>query len=216
MILDLDFYSGYLLHFIAQVLQEEGPEESGLHNYYAARVASQTGMGIHEMTVARYIAGTFATDKRCILHVGIGIGTLSTCLAVLGYQVTGFEYDRKRFSLAQRLRKAVTTIWPEVASRLVLVNGFFPEAADGLGIIGKDSLILFTNAVHTWPDDTEAAMLQVFPRVGDVILDVALFGQLRESESDQEALLERVVAVGPTKILQFPGLRNTSYHFQFE
>ena len=210
--LDHEFYSGYLLHFITHVLEEQAPEQSGLSDYYASRVRNHAGLSALEVAVARYIVRNFDTDKRRIIEIGIGIGSLTAYLAVLGYQVTGFEDDAKRVALARRWRGSVKAVWPESGSRYILVNGSFPAAVDELGIIGKDSLLLFSNRVDTWPDGTEAAMLEVFPKVGDVILDLRKFGHLRDLESEREDLLQRVTRAGARNILQVPGPGEAFYH----
>ena len=211
-----EFFSGYLLYFIQRILSEAGPDESGLYNYYTYRIAQRTGLQEHEISAARYIAATFDTPAHRVIEAGIGIGTLSLYLAVLGYRTIGIEFDAKRLSLARRLRESALVVWPEVASRYTIAEGFFPDALAELEPMDKDTLLLFTNINATWPPGTTAAMIAEFARAGDVILDLRLFGQQRNLASERDALAQAILLGGAIGMIDIPAADDQFYrHFHF-
>ena len=214
MTLKPEFYSGYLLRFIQDQL-EAGHEESGLYNYYATRVPKRAGLIAYEIAVAEYVAKTFVASKRRIVHVGIGLGTVTTYLSILGYHTIGVELDRRRAKTALRLRTAVSGVWPEVAERYIFVEGMFPDALQDLDIMAKDALLLFTNAAFSWPEGTKERMFALFPTFGDVILDLRQFGKTRELETERADFLQEVMQLGANLVAEIPSPGVYYRHFQF-
>jgi len=132
-----EFFSGYLLYFIQRTANEGDTEESGMQNDYASRIVQRTGLHEHEISAARYIAANFNPGERRIIEIGMGIGTLSLYLGVLGYWTIGIEVDAKRLSLARHLRDSAVTVWPEVSFSYTIAEGFFPTILGEMSRCGK-------------------------------------------------------------------------------
>src|SRR4051812_29260349 len=109
---NLSFLDGYLFRVMVDMLRASGPQESGFYEYYRSRVEQVgTALSDYGRFLADYLAANFDPTERRVVHAGIGLGTLASALAVRGFNVTGLEYDGKRFDAAIRVRSALADKW---------------------------------------------------------------------------------------------------------
>lgn len=213
---DLTLLDKYLFKVMANMLQVEGPQASGLYAYYAARVSQgRCALTAYDHMLFDYVLAHFDHEERQIVHAGTGIGTLPSALAVAGYTVAGIESDAPRLGAANRLRAALTVAWPAAVARYELVGGEFPTILDGTPWASPKSVLIFTNCGANWPEDLTARAIASFPAFGDIILDARLFGNVRDTPEDRQMLITRMEAEGlvATPIAQSPPM-TTYYHLR--
>ena len=224
----LDFLDGYLFRLLQEIAAQEGLEKSGLLNYYGSRIANRIGGLIeYEEGLARYLLNEYPGYR--VVHAGMGVGTLACALACNGMTVAGVEAYGERVRSARRLRSALVEVWPEVADRYQIVEGSYPQALMGIPKAGwrpwrrsspanpwldVNAILVFTNVVSTWSDETQAAIFDSMPRFGEVILDLRLFGIQRDDDTERLALFDRI-AESARSAERLPGLSSGSHFARF-
>jgi hypothetical protein len=216
----LDFLDGYLFRLLQEIVSKHGLEDSGFENYYGSRIAEKIGGLIeYEERLARYLLKGY--PGRRVVHAGIGVGVLACVLACNGMTVAGVEYYPKRVASAHHLRTALIGIWPEVEARYEIIEGSYPGAlmeraktapptsrflprwrtpkpAAGPSIpspwFDSNAILIFTNVASGWSDDKLASIIGSLPRFAEVLLDLRLFGAIRDEEQDRTALFDRIAA----------------------
>ena len=232
---NLDFLDGYLFHLLQVIANKQGLKRSGFENYYGARIERKIGGLIeYEERLARYLLDGY--PGRRVVHAGIGVGTLACALACNGMTVVGIEVNRERVSSAHLIRAALIEIWPEVEARYEIVRGFFPQALLGSPkrsssisrfwpwrrVPGRsagprfdsNAILVFTNVAYRWSDRELASILESFPRFAEVLLDLRLFGAVRETDDDRTALFDRI-ATGARSAERLPELASGSHFARF-
>ena len=205
---NLDFLDGYLFRLLQEIAARDGLEQSGFLNYYGYRIANKIGGLIeYEECLARYLLAEYS--GRRVVHAGMGLGTLACALACNGMTVTGIEAHANRVKSARLLRSALIEIWPEVADRYHIVEGFYPQVLTGKPAsrllpwrwiippsppLDPNAILVFTNVVTTWSDEAMASIIDSMPRFSEVFLDLKLFGTMREEDADRAALFDRIAA----------------------
>lgn len=216
----LDFLDGYLFRLLQEIVSKHGLEDSGFENYYGSRITEKIGGLIeYEERLARYLLKGY--PGRRVVHAGIGVGVLACVLACNGMTVAGVEYYPKRVASAHHLRTALIGIWPEVEARYEIIEGSYPGAlmeraktapptsrflprwrtpkpAAGPSIpspwFDSNAILIFTNVASGWSDDKLASIIGSLPRFAEVLLDLRLFGAIRDEEQDRTALFDRIAA----------------------
>ena len=192
----LDLLDGYLFREMVHIFQTEGPDVSGYVNYYTQRVTrGGRALSGYDRMLVEYFGQYFDRPSRRVLHVGPGLGTLAAALAADGFTVAAVERDELRFRSTQRLRAALIEAWPSMAERYQLVAGSFPEVLEPAWL-SANTVLVFTNCVASWSAEFTAGIIELFPRVGDVLLDTRVFGNLRESAAERQVLIEQIEAQG--------------------
>lgn len=188
----LDFLDGYLFRLLQEILADRGAEKSGFFDYYATRVTGKLGgLMEYEERLARYLLANFA--GRHVVHAGTGVGTLPCAIACNGMTVTAIEGLRTRVESAQRLRVAIVEIWPEVDQRYDIIEGTFPEALPATRC-GPETILAFTNVASAWDEQQETSIIHSMQRFGQAVLDLRLFGHVRNEEADRNELFSRIAA----------------------
>lgn len=205
-LVNLDFLDGYLFHLMQSLVEERGIEGSGLFAYYNYRLEKRTG-GLSELEelLARHLITGFK-DRR-VVHAGIGIGTLAAALVCNGMKVAGIEYNDLRADAAQRIRTALIATWPAVAARYEIFRGAYPGALANSNWFGPDVILVFTNVGSGWSEEALEEIIESMPKFGEVLLDLRLFGRIRDSEAERTALFDRI-AVSAKWAERLPNLAN--------
>jgi len=206
-LVSLDFLDGYLFRLLQEIAARDGLERSGFLNYYGNRLASRIGGLIeYEERLARYLL-TGYSDRR-IVHAGMGVGTLACALACNGMTVAGVESHPERVRSAHLVRAALIEVWPEVADRYHIIEGFYPQVltdrpksrflpwrrARPSPWLDSNAVLIFTNVVTTWSDATLTSIIDSMPSFAEVFLDLRLFGTPREEDAERTALFDRIAA----------------------
>lgn len=194
---DLTFLDGYLFRVMVQILKSEGVDESGLYNYYRARV-EEVGFALshYDRMLVDYVQARFDRQNRRIVHAGTGLGTLPSALAFTGYTVAALEQDAGRIRAAGQVHAALAEAWPAAAERYTLIGDAFPTALDGTPWLAPTTVLIFTNCVTTWSDELRARIMASLTTCGDVIMDTRLFGEMRETLEQRQAFIAQLEAQG--------------------
>jgi len=194
---NLDFLDGYLFRTMVQILNSEGADPAGFYNYYKARVEQVgTALSPYDRMLVDYVDAKFDRQNRRIVHGGTGLGTLPCALAFSGYTVAGVEQDMARLRTAGRVHGALAEAWPAAAERYVLIGGEFPTVLADTPWMTPETVLIFTNCVATWSEDLAARLMASLSTCGDVILDVRLFGQSRDTPEERQMLIGQFEAQG--------------------
>jgi len=195
----LSFLDGYMYRVLLDMLRSAGAEESGLYDFYKARLELERhALTGYDCFLLEYLVAHFDRGSRSVVHAGIGVGTLTTALAVAGFGVTGLERDRKRYLAASRVRAAVCYIWSDVAGRYRLIEGTFPAAVLDTPSVSENSILVFTNCGADWSSSFTNSIIDLFSRFGDVLLDTRLFGTVRNAPEERDALIDAIRQRGLT------------------
>ncbi len=187
----LDFLDGYLFRLL-QEIASDGGKESGFLDYYASRLDEKIGgLMEYEERLARHLLDNY--NGRRIVHVGTGIGTLPCVLACNGMTVTGIESYHLRVVSAQRIRSAIVDVWPEVDRRYDIIEGRYPQALP-FNQCGPDSILVFTNVAAGWNKADEASIIKSMRLFGESILDLRLFGSVRDAQNERTDLFRRIAS----------------------
>jgi len=169
-----------------QIAHDQGVDASGFVGYYDARIKQRIGgLAEYDYDIARYLL-QFRVAR--VVHAGMGIGTLSCALACNGVSVVGVEASAARIASARLIKDAAVEIWPSISYDIVY--GLFPDAL--LGRSFTDYTLLFTNVGSGWDNTVLERVISSMVSFGEVLLDLRLFGSVREAEADRVALFERI------------------------
>lgn len=120
---NLAFLDGYLVRIMVDMLKLEGPD-AGLFGYYVGRIEGGCAFSHPDrILLSKFRLAHFDRQKRCVVHAGIGLGTLTAALAVAGYTVAGVEWEGARRQAADRVRDSLIQEWPPVAENYKLMGG---------------------------------------------------------------------------------------------
>ena len=213
----LSFLDGYLYRVMVEMLRSEGTQESGLYDFYKARIEQERyALSGYDRLLLGYLSANFDADKQKVLHAGIGVGTLACALALAGFKVAGLERDRGRTIAASRVRSAVIERWPAIEERYQLMPGTFPTTFIGSDWIDNRTILVFTNCGSDWPEELTNSIIDLFPSFCGVVLDARLFGKVRDSEDEQQALVSRIQGRGLTATPLPETNRLGAYYFHFQ
>lgn len=187
----LDFLDGYLFRLLQEITADSATE-SGFLDYYASRIHDKIGgLMEYEERLARHLLDHY--KGRRVVHVGTGIGTLPCVLACNGMTVTGIESYQLRVASARRIRSAIVDVWPDVDKRYDIIEGRYPQALP-FNQCGPGSILVFTNVAAGWNEAEEAAIIKSMRLFDESLLDLRLFGFVRDSETDRADLFHRIAS----------------------
>lgn len=182
------------LDFLRRRIDEMGLTASGAYDYYAQRLDKGEAFMPYERAVMRDV---IALRPSRVVHAGIGIGPVTAALARAGIPAVGYEKDKARFAAAEALRD-------ELGLEYDLRQSYYPDDD-----IGAGGLLLFTNVGAGWTREQEDAVIGTFACFDTVILDLRLFGSVRDTEADQDALRQRLSMVG--RVENLPPIGGAAY-----
>ncbi len=101
--------SNRIIEMSKKRLDALGDVESGLSNYYIARVKNGNVFSADDLSMIAYVLENFKPGD-AISEVAAGAGQVSHALSVLGYKdINLFEYDRNRSQYAQAIKHELNT-----------------------------------------------------------------------------------------------------------
>jgi hypothetical protein len=194
---DLPFLDKYLFQVMAELLNTDGADASGLFAYYAKRIENEhRALSDYDLGLFDYVCAAFDPRHRRVVHAGSGIGTLTSALAMAGFNIAGIERDAARFRAAGRIREALAKCWPTVTQAYELLPGEYPSVLHRTPWLSADTVLIFTNCASNWPLPLSKSIISTFSACGDVILDTRLFGKIRESAKERRQLLIEIESTG--------------------
>jgi hypothetical protein len=182
-----DPLSQKILEFLRNRIATMGETQSGALNYYAFRAERGIVLATYESEILE-VALTGRPLR--IVHAGIGIGQLLPFVAQAGIPAVGFEFDNSRFKAAVDMRD-----W--LGLDYELRHSKYP----GDGDLGNGGVLLFTNVDAGWNDETERSIIETFHLYDRVLLDLRLFGRVRDDNDGRGELLGRLEAVGAVSVI---------------
>lgn len=169
-------------------VNELGELSSGAFHFYAARLAGGRMMMSYDCWLPPYITGLSPSS---VTYAGCGFAFAGFALALRGIKVCAIERDERRYGGLNYLFEELSRTFPMISENFSPRYGLFPEAADPAA---PGELLLFCNFVARLPPEMENAIMATFPSYGAVILSERLFGAVRNSEDDREALAAKLIA----------------------
>lgn len=182
------------LGFLRKRIAEMGVEGSGAGEDYQLRAQRGEAFTDAERVVMRDV---LALRPSRVLHVGTGMGAVAAALAQSGVPVTGYEVDDARFAAAEALRETL-------ALRYGLENAPYPDDDDGQG-----GLLLVSGLRADWNRRQEAAVIETFGAFDVVIVDLRLFGSVRDAPAERDDLRRRIAEIG--KVEELPATAGAQY-----
>lgn len=114
------------------------------------------------------------------------------------------------------MRAAIVEIWPEVEERYEIIEGFYPQvleerrrptnwavrfrpwgarpAASAGAWLDSNAILVFTNVGSGWNEALLALVIESMPRFAEVVLDLRVFGWIRDKDDERNSLFDRIAA----------------------
>lgn len=192
--LDLPAFDAELVRMQRDWMNGEGrnlPADDG----YAAKVERNAILQAHELAIAATIAETYETASTDLFEIGSGCGALALLLARHGFQVFGFEGDRRRHPACQSNLAIQSQLHRGLDLRLRFVAGFFPEMFSlGLHRPDRSSVCIMTNLTHSYTAKNQDIILRTAAVFDEIILDLGRFGVNRDTQEERDRLLGGLLA----------------------
>lgn len=174
---------------------------------YQAKLASGAPLEPYEVDIVTAIVERYPAGATRVVEIGCGWGGLAILLARLGFEVFGFEGNLRRHTACRWHFKEQIRLFPILRNRLHLAPvGLFPEifAKDALAR-DKINLCVATNITSSYSAEHQPAIARAAAECDELILDLARFGQARNSQSERDALFEalREINFKPIERLHF-------------
>ena len=181
-LLDIDHLDSTVLEFLADRIARLGVEGSGAGEYYEIRVRIGCGLISYERPLLEHLR----TRPR-VFHVGIGFGTLTAALSACGVPCIGFECHPLRVAGALELSALMGSY--------EIREGLFPDTLKP-DEESHAATLLFTNLGAGADGAAQRAMIDTFPRFSSVILDLRLFGEVRDDPDARAQLRAEIESRG--------------------
>ena len=186
---DLSIFDAELIQMQRDWIAGQGqnyPADDG----YATKVERNAILQPHELAIAATIAETYETASTDLFEIGSGCGALALLLARHGFQVLGFEGDRRRHPVCQSNLAIQGRLHRGLDQRLSFVAGFFPEVFSlGLHRPDRRSVCIATNLTHSYTAKNQDLILRTAAVFDEIILDLGRFGVNRDTQEERDRLL---------------------------
>ncbi len=157
---------------------------------YLAKLVHQAPLEAYERAVATAIAERLPSTSTRLIEIGSGWGGLSILLARLGFEVYAFEGNGARHAACRWHFDEQIRSHPALRSRLTLApEGLFPETFFSTALAkDKINVGIATNITSTYSAENQQAIIQAATAFDELIIDLARFGQSRDSQAQRDAL----------------------------
>ena len=174
---------------------------------YKAKLSRPTPLEAYEKAISEKIADHYPAASTRIVEIGSGWGGLSILLARLGFEVYAFEGNGARHAASRWHFDEQIRRYPALRDKLLLApEGLFPEVFFETALAkDKINVGIATNITGTYSSENQQAILKAATAFDELIVDLARFGQARDSQAERDALFKALtdVAFRPVEQLYF-------------
>lgn len=159
---------------------------------YQAKLAGQAPLEAYEIAIAEAIADQYPAGATRIVEIGSGWGGFAMLMARLGFEVVGFEGNLRRYAACHWHFEQEFERFPALRERLRLApEGLFPEVfGDDILASDKINLCIATNITSSYSATNQQAISYAAAACDEFILDLARFGEARNSQPERDTLFE--------------------------
>jgi hypothetical protein len=167
---------------------EERDKAAG--DFYKVRVNAGTWLEDYEKAIIGHLLSHYPPSTTKVTEVGAGLGCLTLTLAALGYEVCAFEGDKRRSDGANWLRTNLAGLYPDIARRYSIIEGFYPDAfPKGLVDERKKNVLVSTNLIHSFSAQNQDRILRSALQFDRFIFDASRFGLGRKDGLETGSLV---------------------------
>lgn len=174
---------------------------------YNAKLSRPAPLEAYEKAISEKIADYYPAASTRIVEIGSGWGGLSILLARLGFEVYAFEGNSARHAASRWHFDEQIRRHPALRDKLLLApEGLFPEVFFGTALAkDKINVGIATNITGTYSSENQQAILKAATTFDELIVDLARFGQARDSQAERDALFKALTdtAFRPVEQLYF-------------
>lgn len=200
-----------------QVLSERirllGVARSGAYEHYQLQLSSGFPIPPGEIAILDLIKHRFP-NLRSYHEIGSGLGTLPLMLAHAGFTSVGIERDERRHLTAMAILHELVAELPHIETNCRLIGASFPDAVADLDV--SESMAILTDFVASQAPRDYIRMCKGLAQYRYVLMDVQRFCVKRDSEDEQERLVEELVSHGLSPCGDVIDLASQGYYRLFE
>ena len=174
---------------------------------YEAKLSRPAPLEAYEKAISEKIADHYPAASTRIVEIGSGWGGLSILLARLGFEVYAVEGNSARHAASRWHFDEQIRRYPALRDRLLLApEGLFPEVFFATALAkDKINVGIATNITSTYSSENQQVILKAATAFDEMIVDLARFGQARDSQAERDALFKTLTdaAFRPVEQLYF-------------
>jgi hypothetical protein len=155
--------------------------------FYKRRLRAGYICSSEDKLIINYIKNNFNNKKDIIFEPGCGLGQLVLALGVFGFEGVGFDHDRKRHENSLRLKAEFCKSFGPI--NISFSKKSYPD------VTPKATLLVCNNFCGTYVKQNEDRIIKSFAKYPNVILNIKMFGFVR-NEEQQRGLLKSLSSMG--------------------
>jgi capsular polysaccharide transport system permease protein len=190
-----------------------GVNRSGAYEHYNLLLQRGFPIPAYEVAILDLVRSRLP-NLRSYHEIGSGLGTLPLMLAYEGFAAVGVERDEPRHLTATTVLRELSAQFPHVESNCRLLGAAFPDAVADLDV--SDSLAILTDFVSSQTPSEYVRLCRDLAQYRYVLLDLQRFCNKRESQAEQDQLVEELAGYGLSSCPDFIDLGGLGYYRLFE
>lgn len=204
-------------HATVRVLGERirllGVARSGAYEHYQLQLSNGFPIPPGEAAILDLVRRRLP-DLRSYHEIGSGLGTLPLMLAHDGFASVGIERDERRHLTATAILRELSADLSTIESNCRLIGAAFPDAIADLDV--SDSMAILTDFVSSQAPKDYVRLCRGLAQYRYVLMDLQRFCTKRESQAEQERLLEELAGYGLLPCDEIIDLGGAGYYQLFE
>ncbi|MGD9880572.1 MAG: hypothetical protein AB7F22_27905 [Reyranella sp.] len=190
-----------------------GVARSGAYEHYQLQLSNGFPIPPGEAAILDLVRLRFP-QMRSYHEIGSGLGTLPLMLAHDGFASVGIERDERRHLTATAILRELSEHLPSIESNCRLIGAAFPDAIADLDV--SDSMAILTDFVSSQSPQDYVRLCHCLARYRYVLVDLQRFCIKRDSEAEQERLIEELTSYGLSPRDETIDLGGAGYYQLFE
>lgn len=170
-----------------------GINKSGAYEHYNSMLARGFPIPPYEIAIVDFVRKRLPALVS-YHEIGSGLATLPLMLAYEGFAAVGVERDERRNLTATKIFRTLSGEVPRIEANCRLIGANFPEAIADLDV--SNSLAIVTDFVASQSVQGYKNICLGLTRYRYILLDLQRFCVKRESQQDQERLVEELAGYG--------------------